>query len=40
MYTKACQLEIKGIYYIDSYPDVSLRHILMVGTNTLELYLF
>ena len=37
---KAYQLGIKEIYYIDSYPGISLRHILMAGTNIPKLSLF
>lgn len=37
---KAYQLGIKEIYYIDTYPGISLRHILMSGSHTPELKLF
>lgn len=37
---KAYQLGIDEIYYIDSYPGISLRHILMAGTNIPKLSLF
>ena len=37
---KAYQLGIKEIYYIDSYPGISLRHILMAGNNVPKLILF
>lgn len=37
---KAYQLGIEEIYYIDSYPGISLRHILMAGNNIPKLILF
>ena len=37
---KAYQLGIRDIYYIDSYPGISLRHIFMAGTKCPSLHLF
>lgn len=37
---KAYQLGIKEIYYIDSYPGISMRHILDVGDNKPSVFLF
>ena len=37
---KAYQLGIKEIYYIDSYPGISQKHILECGDNSPKMILF